>query len=102
MRPDHCRHSCMVELKQRGLPATCVEAWHMRAALSAMRNKTDKADARGLVSRGLCQERRELPAGASADAAAQSQAQVPRYRECNPPVDQNVRAQTRQGWPRRI
>jgi transposase len=38
-----------VELKQRGLPAICLEAWHARAALSAMRNKTDKADARGLA-----------------------------------------------------
>jgi transposase len=38
-----------VKLKQRGLPAICVEAWHMRAALSAMRNKTDKADARGIA-----------------------------------------------------
>jgi transposase len=37
-----------VELKQRGLPAICLEAWHARAALSAMRNKTDKADARGM------------------------------------------------------
>jgi transposase len=38
-----------VELKQRGLPAICLEAWHARAALSAMRNKTDKADARGIA-----------------------------------------------------
>jgi transposase len=38
-----------VELKRRGLPAICLEAWHARAALSAMRNKTDKADARGLA-----------------------------------------------------
>jgi transposase len=38
-----------VELKQRGLPAVCVEAWHARAALLAMRNKTDKADARGIA-----------------------------------------------------
>jgi transposase len=38
-----------VELKQRGIPAICVEAWNMRAALSAMRNKTDKADARGIA-----------------------------------------------------
>ena len=37
-----------VEFKQRGLPAIRVDAWHARAALSAMRNKTDKADARGL------------------------------------------------------
>jgi transposase len=38
-----------VALKQRGLPAICVEAWHARAALAAMRNKTDKADARGIA-----------------------------------------------------
>jgi len=38
-----------VELKQRGLPAICLEAWHVRAALSAMRNKTDKADACGVA-----------------------------------------------------
>jgi transposase len=38
-----------VELKQRGLPAVCLEAWNVRAALSAMRNKTDKADARGIA-----------------------------------------------------
>ena len=38
-----------VELKQRGLAAICLEAWHARAALSAMRNKTDKADARGIA-----------------------------------------------------
>jgi transposase len=38
-----------VELKRRGVPAICLEAWHARAALSAMRNKTDKADARGLA-----------------------------------------------------
>ena len=38
-----------VELKQRGLAAICLEAGHARAALSAMRNKTDKADARGIA-----------------------------------------------------
>ncbi len=38
-----------VELKNRGLAAVCLEAWHTRAALSAMRNKTDKADARGIA-----------------------------------------------------
>ena len=49
-----------VELKQRGVPAICLEAWHARAALSAMRNKTDKGGcprdrahhARRLVPRG--------------------------------------------------
>jgi len=38
-----------VELKRRGLPAICLEAWHARAAMAAMRNKTDKADARGIA-----------------------------------------------------
>jgi transposase len=38
-----------VELKQRGLPMVCLEAFHTRSALSAMRNKTDKADARGIA-----------------------------------------------------
>ena len=37
------------ELQQRGLPVICMEATHTRAALSAMRNKTDKNDARGLA-----------------------------------------------------
>jgi hypothetical protein len=38
-----------VELKQRGLPAISLEAWHARAALSSMRNKTDKADDREIA-----------------------------------------------------
>lgn len=37
------------ELKARGLPVVCLEAAHARAALSAMRNKTDRNDARGLA-----------------------------------------------------
>jgi hypothetical protein len=42
-----------VELRQRGLPAVCLEAWHVRAALSGMRNKTDKADAMGIAHTAL-------------------------------------------------
>jgi transposase len=38
-----------VELQQRGLPAVCLEAYHARAALSAMRNKTDRTDAQGIA-----------------------------------------------------
>jgi len=37
------------ELTRLGLPAICLEARHARAALSAQRNKTDQADARGLA-----------------------------------------------------
>lgn len=37
------------ELKALGLPVVCLEAAHARAALSAMRNKTDRNDARGLA-----------------------------------------------------
>ncbi len=36
-------------LKAKGLPIICMEAAHTRSALSAMRNKTDKNDARGLA-----------------------------------------------------
>lgn len=36
-------------LKALGLPATCLETRHVRAALSAQRNKTDAADTLGLA-----------------------------------------------------
>ncbi len=36
-------------LAAAGLPVICVEAQHMRAALSAQRNKTDRNDARGIA-----------------------------------------------------
>jgi len=36
-------------LAATGLPVICVEAQHMRAALSAQRNKTDRNDARGIA-----------------------------------------------------
>ena len=37
------------ELKAQGLPVTVVETRHMRSALSAMRNKTDRNDAHGIA-----------------------------------------------------
>ena len=37
------------ELAAAGLPVICVEARHMRSALSAQRNKTDRNDARGIA-----------------------------------------------------
>ena len=38
-----------VELINAGLPAIVVETFHMKRALSAQRNKTDRADARGIA-----------------------------------------------------
>ena len=38
-----------LELVRRGLPAVCLETKHVRAAMSAQRNKTDAADALGLA-----------------------------------------------------
>lgn len=34
-------------LAEAGLPAVCVETWHMKAVLSAQVNRTDRNDARG-------------------------------------------------------
>jgi transposase len=36
-------------LAEAGLPVICVEAQHMRSALAAQRNKTDRNDARGIA-----------------------------------------------------
>ena len=38
-----------VELAALGLPAVCLEAFHARSAMSAMRNKTDRTDAQALA-----------------------------------------------------
>jgi transposase len=37
------------ELVKRGLPAVCTETQHVRATISAQRNKTDAADALGIA-----------------------------------------------------
>ncbi|MEM6759981.1 MAG: transposase [Pseudomonadota bacterium] len=36
-------------LRDRGFDVSCMEAWQVSAALSAMRNKTDKTDAKGIA-----------------------------------------------------
>ena len=47
-------------LKAAGLPVICVESRHMKSALAAMRNKTDRQDARGIA-----QIRRQYPSHAA-------------------------------------
>lgn len=37
------------ELRAAGLPAICMECRHVKAGLGAMRNKTDRNDARGIA-----------------------------------------------------
>lgn len=37
------------ELRAAGYPALCLECRHVKAGLSAMRNKTDRNDARGIA-----------------------------------------------------
>jgi transposase len=37
------------ELRAAGYPAICLECRHVKAGLSAMRNKTDRNDARGIA-----------------------------------------------------
>ena len=37
------------ELRKSGYPAICLECRHVKAGLSAMRNKTDRNDARGIA-----------------------------------------------------
>src|SRR3974390_3159042 len=45
----HCRNGCSSALAEAGLPVICVETRHMRAALKAQINKTDRNDARGVA-----------------------------------------------------
>lgn len=73
-------------VQKLGLPAICLETVHVRAAMSAQRNKTDRADApghrpsdaHGLVSPGPHQVAELLLDTASADAPAQFEGRVPR------------------------
>ncbi|MGX1347365.1 hypothetical protein AB7M49_000941 [Bradyrhizobium elkanii] len=85
------------ELLKLGLPAVCLETLHVRAALNAQRNKTDKTDALGIahiMRTGwfrTYQERSLLPAAAAIDPPAQSEAQVFGPRERGPALAEGVR-----------
>ena len=71
------------ELVKRGLPVICLETQHVRAAMSAQRNKTDAADAlgiahhhaHGLVPPGSYQDTGLLSDAAFADSPAQPEPQ---------------------------
>jgi transposase len=72
------------ELLKLGLPAICLETQHVRAAMSAQRNKTRQGgcarpgapDAHRLVQKSAHQERKLLPAATVVDAPPQPEAQV--------------------------
>ena len=59
------------ELAEAGLPMICVETRHMRAALSAQVNKSDRNDAAWTVPTGPCQDASQPE---TADAADESPA----------------------------
>src|ERR1700683_792085 len=77
------------ELRAAGFPALCLECRHVKAGLSAMRNKTDRNDARGIAYlvrlgwfRGCAREERGSAANPHAARQSQSPAlQVAGYRE---------------------
>jgi transposase len=48
-KPDHCLNGCFSAVAEAGLPVICVETRHMRTALKAQINKTDRNDARGIA-----------------------------------------------------
>jgi transposase len=69
-------------LREAGFAAICIETRHLKASLGAMRNKTDRNDARGiaqLVPGGPCQERRKPPAAAPTEQPKDLAAQGNRH-----------------------
>lgn len=86
------------ELLKLGLPAICLETQHVRAALKAQRNKTDKVDALGIAHimrtgwfRKAHIKSQPCPVAAVIDAPAQSETQVSRPRERGPALAEGVR-----------
>ena len=89
------------ELRAAGYPALCLECRHVKAGLSAMRNKTDRNDARGIaqlvrlgwfrlvhVKSQEAQQIRMLSRQSNPPPR-----QAPGYRELGPRVAQGLRAQ---------
>ena len=76
------------ELAEAGLPMICVETRHMRAALSAQVNKSDRNDAwhrpydaRGTVPTGSCQDAGQPKAPNTANQPPVAARQGARHRE---------------------
>ena len=95
-------------LAEAGLPVICVETRHMRAALKAQINKTDRNDARGIAQMmrvgtlpsGACEDVTQSETADAADPSQAAAVEGHRHRERSARYFAQLRPQGRHGWER--